>query len=90
MFTTACDNHRFRVAFQFAQDVPTKMLDNYLDFLAYGRRVQGRKARNTPLPAPPVQFGIILDGLFELIVGLIGHVILENVQDEPFLDGLTH
>ena len=47
-------------------------------------------ARNAPLAAPSVQFRIVLDGLFELIVGLVGHVVLEHVQDEAFLDGLTH
>ena len=35
------------------------------------------EAGNAALPAAPVQFGVVLDGLFELIIGLVGHAVLE-------------
>ena len=34
--------------------------------------------------------GIVRDILRDLETGLIGHVVLENVQNEAFLNGLTH
>ena len=41
-------------------------------------------------PAPAAQFRIVFNRLLELVIGLVRHVVLEDVQNEAFLDGLTH
>ena len=37
-----------------------------------------------------VELRVVFDGLFQLVVGFVGHVVLEHVEDEAFLDGLPH
>ena len=66
------------------------MLDDDLNLLADGRPVERGEAGDTALRAAPFRFGIVLDGFFELIIGLVGHAVLEHVQNEPLLDGLAH
>ena len=36
------------------------------------------------------QVGVVRDGLGDLEAGGIGHVVLQHIQNEPFLDGLPH
>lgn len=32
----------------------------------------------------------VSDGLFKLIIGFVGHVVLEHVQNKALFDGLSH
>ena len=90
MFPAAGDDHRPGLAADLANDMPAEMLDDDFDLLADGRRVERGEAGDTALRAAPFQFGVVLDGFFELIIGLVGHAVLEHVQNEALLDGLAH
>ena len=37
-----------------------------------------------------IEFGVILDGFRQLIIALHRGVILQNIQNEAFLNGLLH
>ena len=44
----------------------------------------------TPLGPPGVELGVVVDLLDEVEVALDAAIVLEDVQDEPLLDGLLH
>lgn len=54
------------------------------------RATKRRKPSDPCLRLAPRELRVILDGLFELVIGFVGHVVLENVQNKAFLDRLTH
>ena len=71
MFPAAGDDHGPSVAIEFSHDMPTEMLDDDFDFVTDGRWVERGEASDTALPAAPVQFRVVLDGFFELVIGLV-------------------
>ena len=66
------------------------MLNDDLDLLVNCGRVQRGIAGDARLRLAALEGRIVLDRLLELIVGLVGHVVLEHVQNEPLLDCLPH
>ena len=83
-------HHRLGLAVQLAHDVPAEVLDDDLDFLADGGRVQVGEAGDPALRLLGLEGRVVLDGLLQAVVRLVGHVVLQHVEDEALLDRLAH
>ena len=70
-------------------EVP-EMLDHDLGLLRDIVRVQAHESRQRPRGLALVHLGIVLDGLDQPVIRLVGRVILKHVEDETLVDGLTH
>ena len=66
------------------------MLDDDLDLLTDRSRMQVGVSGNLSLASSPAQLWVVFDGLFKLIIGFVGHVILEHVQNEILFNRLPH
>ena len=67
-----------------------EVLDHDLGLLGDVVRMQAHEPRQGPGRLALVHLGIVLDGLDQPVVGLVGRVVLEHVEDEALLDGLAH
>jgi len=90
MFPALGDDHGFGLVIQVTHHVTAEVLDDDLDLLADGSGMKACVAGDLALPLPAAEFGVVLNGFFELVVRFVGHVILEHVQNEPLLYGLSH
>ena len=52
--------------------------------------VQCLKLANSTHTRGGIQLRIVWDGLGNLIVHVIGHVVLQHIQNKAFFDGLPH
>ena len=66
------------------------MLDDELHLLGDVGRVQGHPLGQSPAGLAGVHSLVFAQLLTQVVGGLVGHVVLKHVEDEPFLDGLTH
>ena len=66
------------------------MFNHHLGLLGDVVRMQLHEAGQRPRRLPALHVGIVLAGLEQPEVGLVGGVVLQHVEDEPFLDGLAH
>mgnify|MGYP004254802429 CR=1 FL=1 len=66
------------------------MLDDDLDLLTDRSRMQVGVSGNLSLASSPAQLWVVFDGLFELVVRAVCRVIFKDIDNELFLDGLTH
>lgn len=70
--------------------MPAEVLDDDLSLLANDRGVERGEAGCPALSAAVVKLRVILNRLLQLVIGLVGHEILEHDQDKAFFDGLSH
>ncbi len=83
-------DHRLRPAADLVAREGAEVLDHHLGLLGDVVRMQAHEARQRPGGLLLVHLGIVLNGLDQPVVGLVGRVVLQHVQDEAFLDGLPH
>src|SRR5215208_6662088 len=67
-----------------------EVLDNDLDLLGQRGWMQAGEACYAPLRTLSNKFWIVFDGFLQGVVGPVGHVVLQHVEDEALLDGLPH
>ena len=67
-----------------------EMFDHHLGLLRDVVRMQLHEAGQRPRRLPALHVGIVLAGLEQPEVCLVGGVVPEHIEDEPFLDGLAH
>src|SRR5580704_12673525 len=89
-FAAGCDHHSLGLAGHLGHDMAPEVLDDHLDLLADCRRVQMGKAGDLALRLFSLEDGVVFDNLFKLVIGLVGHVVLQDVEDESLLDCLAH
>jgi len=90
VFARPGHDHRLCLTVEFPGDVATEVFDDHLDLPFDGGRVQRGITGDTGPGLASAKLRIVLDGLFEPVIGLIGRVVPEHVQNEAFLDCLTH
>ena len=67
-----------------------EVLDHDFGLLGDVVRVQAHEAGQGLGGLLLVDLGVVLDGLDQPEVGLVGRVVLQHVEDEALLDGLAH
>src|SRR4051812_31362632 len=67
-----------------------KMLDHHLGLLSEVVWMETYETGQRTCGFAFVELGIVLNGLYELEVGLIGRVVLQDIENEAFLNGLPH
>ena len=70
--------------------VGAEVLDHHLGLLGDVVGVQAHEAGERLGGLLLLDLGVVLDRLDEAVVGLVGRVVGEHVEDEALLDGLAH
>ena len=83
-------NHSFGVSTNFVPGHIAEMLQHDRCFLRNIMGVERFKLPDCTHTSRRIQFRIIRDGLGDLIVHPVGHVVLQDIQDEVLFNGLTH
>ena len=83
-------HHGLGVSIKLLRHMAAEVLDDHLDLLGDGRGVQLGESRHLALRRTPLELWFVLNGLLKCIVRLVGHVVLQHVEDEALLNRLTH
>ena len=76
--------------FSFGNDLFMKMICHHSRFLGNGIAVAFHKAAQLLLRPLLIEHRVILDGLHQLIEAVDRRIVLQHIQNEPFLDCLFH
>ncbi|MCR9195396.1 MAG: hypothetical protein NXH88_11725 [Hyphomonas sp.] len=76
MVIVSLRNARATMAVQFAPDMAPEVLDDDFDLLTQCCWMQGSKAGDLSLCLTRIQFRVVLNGLLQGVIGLVGHVVL--------------
>lgn len=66
------------------------MLHDELDFLGHVRRVERHPGGQGAFRGLAVHALLVDHLLAEIECGLVGHIALQDIEDESLIDGLTH
>ena len=83
-------DHCFGLAANFVPGYIAELLQHDSRFLRDVVGVQHLKLANSTHTGSGVQFRVVGDGLGNLVVHVIGHVVLQYIQNKAFLNGLPH
>ena len=83
-------NHGFGLAADLVPGYIAELLQHDSRFLRDVVGVQRLKLANSTHTGGGVQLRVVGDSLGNLIVHVIGHVVLQHIQNKSFLDGLPH
>ena len=83
-------NHRLGAAADFALGLGSEVLDHDPHLLFYGVRMQVHEGPEQVRGFGLVVARVVLNGLEQSPIGLVGGVTFQYVQDEPFFNGLAH
>ena len=85
-----CYNHSLGLAADLMTGHIAELFQHDGCFLRDIMRMQRFKLADSPNPSSCIQFGIIRNRLCNLIIHVIGHVVLQYIENKAFFDGLTH
>ena len=83
-------DHRLGPAADLVPGDGLEVLDHDLGLLRDVVRVQPHEARQRLRRLLALDVRVVFAGLEQFEVGRVGRVVLQHVEDEPFLDGLAH
>ncbi|OPY10152.1 MAG: hypothetical protein A4E68_00026 [Syntrophaceae bacterium PtaB.Bin095] len=84
------DHHRLCLSADLVHGEAAEMLDHDLSLLGDVVGMETHEAGKRPCRLAFVHLGIVFDGFDQPVIGLVRGVVLENVEDETLVDGLTH
>ncbi len=90
LLPAAGDHHGLGLAAQQVADIGAEVLDDHLHLLADVVRVQAHPARQLHARLLAVHLVVVPVRVGDLPGGAVGGVVLQHIEDEAFLDGLTH
>src|SRR4030065_900976 len=84
------NNHGLCPAADLVHSEMPEMLYHHFCLLCDIVRVKAHEPRQCPGCFLLIYFGVVFNGLYETIIGLVGSVVLQHVEDKSLLDRLSH